>query len=93
MKKGTAPAVGSFVALKARVPWLEPSIIMRLLDAGCLGVTCPMINTPADAERLVRYCKYPPRGERSFGPVRAKLLYGADYVAVYERGRCVGRVA
>ena len=64
----------------ARGPWLEPSIIMRLLDAGCLGITCPMISTAEEARRLVRYCKYPPQGERSFGPVRAKLLYGGDYV-------------
>lgn len=63
-----------------RVPWLEPSIIMRLLDAGALGITCPMINTAADAERLVQYCNYAPRGVRSFGPVRARPLYGADYV-------------
>ncbi len=63
-----------------RVPWLEPSIIMRLLDAGALGITCPMVNTAEDARRLVQYCNYAPQGVRSFGPVRARLLYGADYV-------------
>ena len=25
----------------ARVPWLEPGIIMKLLDAGALGIICP----------------------------------------------------
>ena len=45
--------------LMARVPWLEPGIIMKLLDAGALGIICPMINTPADAERFVRYCRSP----------------------------------
>lgn len=69
------------VLLLARVPWLDPAIIMKLLDAGVLGVTCPMVNTAADAERLVQYCKYPPRGERSYGPIRAGLLYGSDYAA------------
>jgi 4-hydroxy-2-oxoheptanedioate aldolase len=63
----------------ARVPWLEPGIIMKLLDAGALGIICPMINTPADAERFVRYCRYAPDGERSFGPVRAGLVHGAAY--------------
>ena len=38
----------------ARVPWLEPGIIMKLLDAGALGIICPMINTPQEAERFVR---------------------------------------
>jgi 4-hydroxy-2-oxoheptanedioate aldolase len=66
--------------LMARVPWLEPGIIMKLLDAGALGIICPMINTPADAEQFVRYCRYAPDGERSFGPVRAGLLHGPTYV-------------
>jgi 4-hydroxy-2-oxoheptanedioate aldolase len=70
----------SDVTPMARVPWLEPGIIMKLLDAGALGIVCPMINTPADAERFVAYCRYAPDGERSFGPVRAGLLHGAAYV-------------
>ena len=65
--------------LMARVPWLEPGIIMKLLDAGALGIICPMINTPAEAERFVRYCRYPPDGDRSFGPARASLLHGPAY--------------
>ena len=65
----------------ARVPWLEPGIIMKLLDAGALGIVCPMINTPEDADRFVRYCRYAPDGERSFGPVRAGLLHGPAYVS------------
>ncbi|MCG2628263.1 MULTISPECIES: HpcH/HpaI aldolase family protein [Bradyrhizobium] len=64
-----------------RIPWLDPAIIMKALDAGALGVTCPMVNTAADAERLVQYCKYPPMGQRSLGPVRAATAYGEDYAA------------
>ena len=63
----------------ARVPWLEPGIIMKLLDAGALGIICPMINNAEEARRLVGYCSYAPAGERSFGPTRALPLYGADY--------------
>jgi 4-hydroxy-2-oxoheptanedioate aldolase len=62
-----------------RVPWLEPGIIMKALDAGALGITCPMIGTAEDAERLVRYASYPPRGERSLGPIRASAIYGPSY--------------
>ena len=62
-----------------RVPWLEPGIIMKSLDAGAYGVICPMVNTREDAQKLVAYTHYAPRGTRSFGPVRANLYGGADY--------------
>jgi 4-hydroxy-2-oxoheptanedioate aldolase len=62
-----------------RVPWLEPGIIMKTLDAGAYGVICPMINSREDAQRLVAYSHYAPQGTRSFGPVRATLYGGADY--------------
>ena len=62
-----------------RVPWLEPGILMKSLDAGAYGVICPLVNTRADAERLVAATSYPPRGGRSYGPIRALLYAGADY--------------
>ncbi len=62
-----------------RVPWLEPGIVMKTLDAGAYGVICPMVNTREDAQRLVSYTHYAPQGARSFGPVRAALYGGADY--------------
>lgn len=62
-----------------RVPWLEPSALMKALDAGAYGVICPMISTREDAQKLVAYTHYAPRGTRSFGPVRANLYGGADY--------------
>jgi 4-hydroxy-2-oxoheptanedioate aldolase len=62
-----------------RVPWLEPGIIMKSLDAGAYGVICPMVNTADDAARLVAYSRYAPQGTRSFGPIRASLYGGPDY--------------
>jgi 4-hydroxy-2-oxoheptanedioate aldolase len=62
-----------------RVPWLEPGILMKTLDAGAYGVICPMVNTQEDAQKLVAYTHYAPRGTRSFGPIRALLYSGADY--------------
>ena len=63
----------------ARVPWLEPGIIMRMLDAGVMGVICPMVNRREDAERFLEACYYPPVGQRSFGPIRAMIYGGDDY--------------
>jgi 4-hydroxy-2-oxoheptanedioate aldolase len=62
-----------------RAPWLDPAPLMKILDAGAQALICPMVNTREDAQRLVAYTHYAPRGGRSFGPVRAGLVHGADY--------------
>jgi len=62
-----------------RVPWLEPGVLMKALDAGAYGVICPMVNSRVDAQNLVAWTHYAPQGTRSFGPVRALLYGGADY--------------
>ena len=64
-----------------RVPWLEPGIIMKALDAGAYGVICPMINTADQAAQFVSYVRYPPVGQRSFGPTRANFSAGGNYAA------------
>lgn len=62
-----------------RVPWLEPGILMKTLDAGAYGVICPMVNTRDDAARFIACTTYAPRGTRSFGPIRGLLYGGPDY--------------
>lgn len=63
-----------------RVPWNDPGIIGRALDAGALGILIPMIQTAHDARAAVDACLYPPAGRRSFGPVRVGLRDGPGYV-------------
>jgi 4-hydroxy-2-oxoheptanedioate aldolase len=63
----------------ARVPWNEPGIIMKMLDGGCYGIICPMVNSTEEAQRFVGACRYPPKGYRSFGPTRVSFYAGADY--------------
>ena len=65
--------------LTARVPWNEPGIIGKMLDAGVLGVIVPMVNSAAEAQAAVHACRYPPLGGRSHGPIRAGAIYGPDY--------------
>lgn len=60
----------------ARVPWNEAGSVMKVLDAGAMGVICPMINSAAEAAQFVSYLRYPPLGQRSFGPTRAAFAYG-----------------
>jgi 4-hydroxy-2-oxoheptanedioate aldolase len=64
-----------------RSSWNNVAEIMHLLDAGAYGVICPMISTAAQCETFVRACRYPPHGDRSFGPARGLLYGGADYFA------------
>ena len=65
-----------------RVPWNEPGIVGKVLDAGAYGIICPMINTRAEAEAFVSYCRYPPAGKRSNGPIRAGIYgVGTTYQA------------
>ena len=63
----------------ARVNWNEPGQIMKILDAGCYGIICPMVSNKSEAERFVQACKYPPEGYRSFGPMRGLIYGGSDY--------------
>lgn len=72
---------GLGVPTLCRVPWNEPGIVMKCLDAGFGGVICPMVNTRDDALRLVAASRYAPLGARSFGPTRAVQTFGADYAA------------
>lgn len=73
----TASRVGAMV----RVPWNAPWEVMKALDAGAEAIICPMINDAAECEAFVRACRYPPDGNRSYGPTRAALVGGPDYAA------------
>ncbi len=54
-----------------RVPWNEPGIIGKMLDAGAEAIIVPMVNSRQQAEAVVSSCRYAPVGSRSFGPVLA----------------------
>lgn len=62
-----------------RVSANDPPQIMRMLDAGAWGVICPMISSAEQARQFVAACRYPPLGNRSYGPARALLYGGKDY--------------
>jgi 4-hydroxy-2-oxoheptanedioate aldolase len=63
---GSAPIV--------RVPFGDFAMVSRALDFGAEGVIAPMINTAEDARKFVAVAKFPPIGERSWGPNRAMML-------------------
>ncbi len=61
-----------------RVPLGDFALVSRALDFGAEGIIAPMINTPADARAFAAAAKFPPIGERSWGPHRAMTLGGVS---------------
>lgn len=67
--------------LPALVRPLSPDagLIGAAMDAGAQGVVVPLVETAEDVEACVRAAHYPPRGMRSWGPYRGKLVVEGDY--------------
>lgn len=61
------------IATLVRVPWSDAGAMMQALDAGAAGIIVPMINCASDAERVVSMCRFPPVGQRSWGPLKAAI--------------------
>lgn len=74
---GSAPVV--------RVPLADFAFVSRALDFGAEAIIAPMINTVAEAKQFVSAAKYPPLGERSWGPQRAMVLQGKTVAVDYLR--------
>jgi 2-dehydro-3-deoxyglucarate aldolase/4-hydroxy-2-oxoheptanedioate aldolase len=76
-------AVGERCPCLLRVPSSDEASIKKALDIGVAGVIVPQVNNADDAERVVRFSKYPPVGTRGVGIARAHGYggYFGDYVA------------
>jgi 4-hydroxy-2-oxoheptanedioate aldolase len=74
---GAAPIV--------RIPVGEFAIVSRALDFGAEGIIAPMINTVTDARAYVSFAKFPPLGDRSWGPHRATTVGNIADQKIYLR--------
>ena len=73
-----------------RVPRNDPADIGRVLDAGARGIIVPLVNDASEAARAARACRYPPDGNRSYGPVRASVVLGtSDPAALGREVTCI----
>lgn len=68
-----------------RVPLNDFAMVSRALDFGAEAIIAPMINDASDARRFAAAAKFPPVGERSFGPQRAMSLQGRTVATDYLR--------
>lgn len=60
-----------------RIPDINGSSIVNILDLGACGIQAPQVGTARDAGNIVKYSKYFPEGTRGMGSPRA-----GDYGAV-----------
>ncbi len=84
IQNGAHPAV--------RIPVGRFDMASRALDFGAEAVIAPMINTLDDAKAFADSIKYPPLGERSWGPGRAMGFHGfSDFNAYLKEanGMCL----
>ena len=68
----------------ARIAANEAHLAKAPMDIGALGINFPMISSRAEAEKAVRCLRYPPRGDRLWGPFHAPFRWGVsmqDYMA------------
>ena len=65
-------AVGKEFPCLVRIPVLDEAWIKKVLESGPAGIIIPHVNTPKDAENILRWSKYPPEGTRSVGISRAQ---------------------
>jgi 4-hydroxy-2-oxoheptanedioate aldolase len=83
MEMARAAACAPATAM-VRVPSSHPTYLKRLIDAGIEGILVPMVESAAEAEQVVKACRYPPRGNRGNAADIARCSgYGlqADYLA------------
>lgn len=83
---------GTGTAGVLRVPAAEDWIIKQALDLGAQTLLVPMIDSAAQAEAVVRACRYPPEGVRGMGAAVARAgAYGAfaDYAETAAGELCI----
>ncbi len=85
-----APAIAARGAVPlARVAENDAAVIGRALDSGGLGVIVPLVDDADGAARAVAACRFPPQGERSYGPARFAMTTGSSEPADVERVACI----
>ena len=63
----------------ARAQEISRPAILKLLDAGAMGLNIPCVNSVEEARLIVSYGKYAPLGERGVAPSAGTDFWMADY--------------
>lgn len=65
-----------------RVPGSGAWFLKPVLDAGAHGIVVPQVRSAAEVRQVVADCRYPPQGQRGFGP-QVPTLYGRQGASDY----------
>ena len=86
-----AAAAGGAAHPVVRLPWNDPVMIKRFLDAGAQTLLLPMVETAEEARRAVASARYPPHGIRGFAGNARAMRFGRvkDYHARAHEELCV----
>lgn len=71
-----AATAGTACAPLVRVAQNDTALVKRALDLGAEGIVFPLIRSAADARAAVASLRYPPQGDRGFGPFIAQSRWG-----------------
>ena len=84
-------AVGGSAEPVVRVPWNEPVLVKRVLDAGARSLLFPFVQNAEEARRAVAATRYPPKGIRGVAGTTRANRYGRvkDYAKRAENELCV----
>ena len=77
------------VAPTTRVPGNDFAAIGKALDVGAVAIVVPMVGTPEEAAAAAAACHYPPRGQRSVGPLRGTFVRASDRLDALDQAACV----
>ena len=75
---------GAGIAPFVRVPWNDPVLVKPVLEMGPAGIIFPMIGSVGEAKKAVGACRYPPKGIRGFGPMKANNYGTMDSKEYFE---------
>ena len=66
-----------------RVPWNDPVMVKRVMDAGARSIMFPFVESVAEARAAVAATRYPPRGTRGVAAMHRASRFGTapDYLA------------
>lgn len=70
-----AAALNTGITPIVRVPGHEHYHATRILDAGAMGIVVPHVDTPEQAMRIARNCRFPPAGTRSIAGAMPQIRF------------------
>lgn len=75
-----------------RIPSIEANTVKFVMDSGAAGIMFPFVSSVADAERAVRFMKYPPVGSRGVAGIIRATNYGRDWKRYFNEANDNGLV-